>query len=184
MAQRGPLDELERRILQREYHKGTEAQRRVIRRLFGDDVTYSSCMALSEQKHAESIKDGSAGPISNLTEPELWEWVCRAAYHTQELCSIGIPAWIWGYRQFSAYGFRFGEDGFSYSMKGLGEVGEIDLRATFAPPDIPHNIKTRLIKNLMYITDRLLKGAGIVGTTAATAAAAIFFEHLIKAILN
>ena len=41
MAQRGPLDEQERRKLQNEFHKGMDAQKRVVQGLFGEDVTYS-----------------------------------------------------------------------------------------------------------------------------------------------
>ena len=115
MAQRGPLDEQERRKLQNEFRKGMDAQKRVVQGLFGEDVTYSSGMArsdsfINEQKARQlATQIGSAisnergkgtigaGPFADLTEAEFWDWVCRAAWHglfwTHPSFGKGIPFW-------------------------------------------------------------------------------------------
>ena len=185
MAQRDPLNECERRKLQREYHKGMDAQKRIIQCLFGEDVTYSSGMArsnsfINEQKARQlATQIGSAitqelgsgtivaGPFANLTEEEFWDWVCRAAWHGQlwdhPSFGNGIPFWIEVHRQYAGWGFRIREHGKSVTEMPdtLPPLENTDSGRTYSllvPDPIPHTCWTKSWQAAYFLVTNTVKG--------------------------
>ena len=166
---RDKLTEAERRKLQREYHKGMEAQKRVIKDLFGQDVTYSSGMAYSNSfVNSSRMKEfaglmGSSnpfvqssqitGPYSDMTEPEFWEWSCRAAWQgvlwAHRDFGNAIPFWVSVHRQYAGFSFRIRErDAVSgslpMSITPLKNTSEKETHRLLVPEPIPHTLHTRM----------------------------------------
>ncbi len=81
MPAREPLTEKERSDVQWAYHKGTEAQKQTIQKLFGRHITHASCMAMVDMYVRRAKMDGEAKAVAKPTEEELWDWLCCATYH-------------------------------------------------------------------------------------------------------
>ncbi len=195
--QRDELTQPERRTLQREYHKGTDAQRRVMRELFGQGLTYSSGMAHSntsverKKMHAFAGRVSGAnpnltiGPYSDMTEPEFWEWVCRAAWHGviwKHRQINGIQFWVELHRMYAGYGFRI-EGNVSREDIGpwiLSPMRDIDAEETYrllVPDDIAHTWQTRAWQVGHFLLANAVRVGSAVIIASLGAVAALILER-------
>ncbi|MCE2490144.1 MAG: hypothetical protein J4G17_09245 [Anaerolineae bacterium] len=150
MPARAPLTKSERKQIQWAYHKGMEARKAVIRKLFGREVSRASSLARLANEFVEM-----KAYATSVTEEEYWELLCCAAFHNK----------LWEYPSSSKQGDIF--SWFHNHCLVMGNVPKWKKEGRFetfgVPPLVPSTWK---IKAYKYGTAAAKGTAKLVGPAA------------------